>query len=69
VYGAKAKVHTANTLIGLVNKTASNDITPDTNNNPIHKIVLCVCKNRDGACFAFRQNMYARTGLMVNDDE
>lgn len=69
VYGAKAKVHTANTLIGLVNKTASNDITPDTNNNPIHKIVLCVCKNRDGACFAFRQNMYARTGLMVNDDQ
>ena len=71
VYGSKSKVHTANTLIGIVNKTASQDITVSTNPNQqkIHHLTFCVCKNRDGANFAFKQLMYAQTGVMINDDQ
>lgn len=70
VYGAKAKVHTANTLIGIVNKTATNNVqNRDPSEQNIHKLIFCVCKNRDGACFSYRQNMYAQTGLMEDDDE
>ena len=52
VYGAKAKVHTANTIIGIVNKTATNNVQerPLSEQN-IHKLIFCVRKNRDGACF------------------
>lgn len=71
VYGSKSKVHTANTLIGIVNKTASQDITPTTNINQqkIHHLTFCICKNRDGANFAFKQLMYAQTGVMINDQQ
>ena len=71
VYGSKSKVHTANTLIGIVNKTASQDITTSSNPNEqkIHHLTFCICKNRDGANFAFKQLMYAQTGVMINDDE
>ena len=71
VYGSKSKVHTANTLIGIVNKTASQDITPTTNINEqkIHHLTFCICKNRDGANFAFKQLMYAQTGVMINDEQ
>jgi hypothetical protein len=70
VYGAKAKVHTANTIIGIVNKTATNNVQErDINEQNIHKLIFCVCKNRDGACFTYRQNMYAQTGIMEDDEE
>lgn len=71
VYGSKSKVHTANTLIGIVNKTASQDITTSSNPNEqkIHHLTLCICKNRDGANFAFKQLMYAQTGVMINDEQ
>lgn len=69
VYGSKSKNFTSNMLIGLVNKTAANDITADNASNPVHKMVMCVCKNRDGSNFASRISMYSKTGLMVQDDE
>jgi len=70
VYGAKAKVHTANTLIGIVNKTATNNVQDrDISEQNIHKLIFCVCKNRDGACFTYRQNLYAQTGILEDDDD
>ena len=70
VYGAKAKVHTANTLIGIVNKTATNNVQErDISEQNIHKLIFCVCKNRDGACFTYRQNLYAQTGILEDDDD
>lgn len=69
VFGTKRKVHSANVLIGIVNKTATaqaQDLTPEQRR--IHHLVLCVPKNRDGAAFVFRQVMDTWTGRFGEDD-
>ena len=68
VFGTKRKVHSANTLIGIVNKTA----TALANETEVqdrlrHKMVLCVPKNRDGAVFTFRQIMDVECGKFYED--
>lgn len=70
VYGSKAKTHTANTLIGIVNKSA----TANVNERSVleqnrQKMILCVCKNRDGPLFSFRQVLEPEYGRLVEDDE
>ena len=68
VFGTKRKVHSANTLIGIVNQTA----TAMANETEVkdrlkHKMVLCVPKNRDGAVFTFRQIMDVECGKFYED--
>ena len=70
VFGTKRKVHSANTLIGIVNQTATamaNDL--DIKDRKIHKMVLCVPKNRDGAVFTFRLKMDTECGKFYDDDD
>ena len=70
VFGTKRKVHSANTLIGIVNQTATamaNDL--DIKDRKIHKMVLCVPKNRDGAVFTFRLKMDTECGRFYDDDD
>lgn len=68
VFGTKRKVHSANTLIGIVNRTATamaNELAVE--NRLKHKMVLCVPKNRDGAVFTFRQVMDVECGKFYED--
>lgn len=70
VFGTKRKVHSANTLIGIVNQTA----TAMANETEVkdrlrHKMVLCVPKNRDGAVFTFRQIMDVECGKFYEDTD
>lgn len=69
VFGTKRKVHSANTLIGIVNQTATaqaNELGEER--RQLHHLVLCVPKNRDGAIFTFRQVMYTPSGQFAEDD-
>ena len=68
VFGTKRKVHSANTLIGIVNKTAT-AVQDDTQDKSKHRMVLCVPKNRDGAVFTFRQIMDVKCGRFYEDDD
>lgn len=70
VFGTKRKVHSANTLIGIVNRTATalaNEL--DVKDRLKHKMVLCVPKNRDGAVFTFRQIMDVECGKFYEDTD
>lgn len=70
VFGTKRKVHSANCLIGIVNQTATamaNDL--DIKDRKIHRMVLCVPKNRDGAVFTFRLKMDTECGRFYDDDD
>lgn len=70
VFGTKRKVHSANTLIGIVNRTATalaNEL--DIKDRLKHKMVLCVPKNRDGAVFTFRQIMDVECGKFYEDTD
>ena len=70
VFGTKRKVHSANCLIGIVNQTATamaNDL--DVKDRKIHRMVLCVPKNRDGAVFTFRLKMDTECGKFYDDDD
>lgn len=70
VYGAKAKTHTANTIIGIVNKSATVNVNErNVVEQNRQKLVFCVCKNRDGALFSFRQVLEPEFGRLVDDDE
>jgi len=68
VFGTKRKVHSANTLIGIVNQTATAmaQELPEEQRR-MHHMVLCVPKNRDGAVFTFRQVMDAECGRFYED--
>lgn len=68
VFGTKRKVHSANTLIGIVNQTAT-AVQDDTQDKSKHRMVLCVPKNRDGAVFTFRQIMDVKCGRFYEDDD
>ncbi len=69
MFGTKQKAHTANTLIGLVNKTATVGVAErDVNEQNLHKVVFCVCKNRDGPNFVFKQSVIPDIGLLMEDD-
>ena len=70
VFGTKRKVHSANTLIGIVNQTATamaNDLPQEQ--RKLHRMVLCVPKNRDGAIFTFRQIMDTECGRFYEDTD
>lgn len=70
IYGTKRKAHSANTLIGLVNKTATVAATEKTiAERNIQKLIFCVPKNRDGPIFSFRQKLIANIGLLEEDEE
>lgn len=70
VFGTKRKVHSANTLIGIVNQTATAG-AGERGENCLkrHRIVICVPKNRDGPVFTFRLIIEVETGRVVEDDE
>ena len=69
VFGTKRKVHSANTLIGIVNQTATAQAQElPEEQRQMHHLVLCVPKNRDGAVFVFRQKMHAPTGRFFEED-
>lgn len=70
VYGAKAKTHTANTIIGIVNKSATVNVNErNVMEQNRQKLIFCVCKNRDGALFSYRQVLEPEFGRLVDDDE
>ena len=70
VFGTKRKVHSANTLLGIVNKTATVGVYERSDEEKIrHHLVLCVPKNRDGCVFTFRQVMEVETGRLVEEDD
>ncbi len=70
VFGTKRKVHSANTLIGIVNQTATAmaQELPEEQRR-MHHMVLCVPKNRDGGVFTFRQVMDAECGQFYEDTD
>jgi len=68
VFGTKRKVHSANTLIGIVNQTATTSAQDGEKVPEMHHLVLCVPKNRDGSAFVFRQKMHAPTGVFYEED-
>jgi replicative DNA helicase len=69
VFGTKRKVHSANTLIGIVNQTATAQAEElSVEKRRLHHLVLCVPKNRDGAIFTFRQVVDTHTGQFMEDD-
>ena len=70
VFGTKRKVHSANTLIGIVNQTATVGAGErDESELKRHRLVICVPKNRDGPVFTFRLIIEVETGRVVEDDE
>lgn len=71
VFGTKRKVHSANTLIGIVNQTVTNQATLvlSDEEKKKHRMVLCVPKNRDGAVFTFRQIMDVECGKFYEDTD
>jgi len=70
VFGTKRKVHSANTLIGIVNQTATIGVGETSEEDrKRHRMVLCVPKNRDGAIFTFRQIMDVECGKFYEDTD
>ena len=67
VFGTKRKVHSANTLIGIVNQTATIGVGEEGVDRNKHRMVLCVPKNRDGGVFTFRQIMDVTCGRFYED--
>ena len=67
VFGTKRKVHSANTLIGIVNQTATIGVGEEGVDRNKHRMVLCVPKNRDGGVFTFRQIMDVTCGKFYED--
>ena len=68
VFGTKRKVHSANTLIGIVNTTATTSAQEGEKTPEMHHLVLCVPKQRDGRIFVFRMKMHAPTGVFYEED-
>ena len=70
VFGTKRKVHSANTLVGIVNQTATVGAGErDESELKRHRLVICVPKNRDGPVFTFRLIIEVETGRVIEDDE
>lgn len=70
VFGTKRKVHSANTLVGIVNQTATVGAGErDESELKRHRLVICVPKNRDGPVFTFRLIIEVETGRVLEDDE
>lgn len=69
VFGTKRKVHSANTLIGIVNQTATIGVGEEGVDRNKHRMVLCVPKNRDGGVFTFRQIMDVTCGRFYEDTD
>ena len=70
IYGTKRKAHAANTLLGIVNRTATTAVTEKSiEARRLHKVVFCVPKNRDGPTFTFRQDMDTPTGVISDDKD
>ena len=70
IFGTKRKAHSANTLIGIVNQTATVGVNErSTTDKLLHRLVFCVPKNRDGACFTFRQLLEAEYGSIIEDPD
>lgn len=70
VFGTKRKVHSANTLIGIVNQTATVGVGErDASETKRHRLVICVPKNRDGGIFTFRLIIEVETGRVIEDEE
>lgn len=69
VFGTKRKVHSANTLIGIVNQTATIGVGEEGVDRNKHRMVLCVPKNRDGEVFTFRQIMDVTCGKFYEDTD
>lgn len=68
VFGTKRKVHSANTLVGIVNQTATVGAGERDEEIKTHRLVICVPKNRDGAVFTFRLIVMVETGQVIEDD-
>ena len=59
-----------NTLIGIVNQTATVGVGERSIGDKLrHRLVFCVPKNRDGACFTFRQLLEAEYGNIIEDPD
>ena len=70
IFGTKRKAHSANTLIGIVNQTATVGVNERSEEDKLrHRLVFCVPKNRDGACFTFRQLLEAEYGNIIEDPD
>ena len=70
IFGTKRKAHSANTLIGIVNQTATVGVSERSEEDKLrHRLVFCVPKNRDGACFTFRQLLEAEYGNIIEDPD
>lgn len=70
IFGTKRKAHSANTLIGIVNQTATVGVNERSDEDKLrHRLVFCVPKNRDGACFTFRQLLEAEYGNIIEDPD
>ena len=70
IFGTKRKAHSANTLIGIVNQTATVGVSERSEEDKLrHRLVFCVPKNRDGACFIFRQLLEAEYGNIIEDPD
>ncbi len=70
VFGTKRKVHSANTLVGIVNKTATAKATVGKCSDQdlkYHRLVICVPKNRDGQIFSFQLLHQVETGRILED--
>lgn len=68
VFGTKRKVHSANTLVGIVNQTATVGAGERDEEVKTHRLVICVPKNRDGGVFTFRLIVKVETGQIIEDD-
>ena len=70
IFGTKRKAHSANTLIGIVNQTATVGVSERSEEDKLrHRLVFCVPKNRDGACFVFSQLLEAEYGTIIEDPD
>ncbi|MBQ4479147.1 MAG: hypothetical protein II943_00740 [Victivallales bacterium] len=70
VFGTKRKVHSANTLVGIVNQTATVGVGERGEEEvKKHHLVICVPKNRDGGLFTFRLAIEVETGRVVPDED
>lgn len=70
IFGTKRKAHSANTLIGIVNQTATVGVNERSDEDKLrHRLIFCIPKNRDGACFAFSQLLEAEYGNIIEDPD
>lgn len=70
VFGTKRKVHSANTLMGIVNQTATVGVNnKDEYELKHHRLTICIPKNRDGPIFTFRACIEVETGRVSIDED